>query len=122
MQSVMHFSNFRVLCHDDIRAIRAVYNLTIKRGNAIHDNTCRRDFPMSTLQKFMYLIGRWIIYLSILFLIISFLIFIFTLLIRYLLSKRGEKQSATKSSVMKDGKARINKNKPQGYLWHDDMI
>jgi hypothetical protein len=119
----MHFSNFRVLCHDDIRAIRMVYNLAVKRDNAIYDDTCRRDFPMNKLQKLMYLIGRILNIIFIGFLIISLFIFIL-ILIRYL-SKQKSRQLPINSTIIKDEKVMIKTKrnvKSHGYLWHDDMI
>jgi hypothetical protein len=126
MRSVMHFGNFRILCHDDIRAIRKVYNLAVTRENAVYDDTCRRDFPMSFLQKLMYLIGRCIIFALMGYVILSFTIFISTLiylLIRYFMSKRKEPIQLPK--IIKNEKPILKikgTNKPHGYLWHDDMI
>jgi len=123
----MHFSYFRILCHDDIRAIRMVYNLPVKRDNAIYDDTCRRDFPMNKLQKLIYLIGRILNISFIGFIIISLITFILTL-IRYLSKQKSnqiERQLPIKSTIIKDEKPmiKIKRNaKPHGYLWHDDMI
>jgi large-conductance mechanosensitive channel len=130
----MHFSNFRILCHDDIRAIRMVYKLNVKRDNAIYDDTCRRDFPMNKLQKLMYKIGRILNIILIGFFIISLIVFILTLiylLIKYLSKQKSnqfEKQSPPppiNSTIIKDEKPmiKIKRNvKSHGYLWHDDMI
>jgi len=123
----MHFSYFRILCHDDIRAIRMVYNLPVKRDNAIYDDTCRRDFPMNKLQKLIYLIGRILNISFIGFIIISLITFIL-ILIRYLSKQKSnqiERQLPIKSTIIKDEKPmiKIKRNaKPHGYLWHDDMI
>ncbi|CAF3548880.1 unnamed protein product [Adineta steineri] len=79
IQSVMHFSPIRFLCHDDIRALRMIYSLPVTRNNAKHDDTCRRDFPMNPLQKFMYKFGRILFYSIILCAIISTVTCILTL-------------------------------------------
>lgn len=120
MESVMYFSNLRFLCHDDVRAIRKVYKYPVKRENNVYDDTCRRDFPMGALQKFMYLLNK---YLNLIFLplvIISFGTFVLTilyLLIRCLIPQRKESTKKDKPIVKNKGN-----NKPHGYLWHDDMI
>jgi hypothetical protein len=119
MQSVMHFSNFRMLCHDDIRAIRSIYNSSVTRENAVYDDTCRRDFPMSFLQKLIRFISQCIIFGFIGFLGLSFLVFILTLIYILIRSKRQS------SKVVKNDKPILKtkaNNKPHGYLWHDDMI
>ena len=128
MQSVMHFSNFRILCHDDIRAIRKVYQFHVKRENAVYDDTCRRDFPMNKLQKLMYCIGRMIKFAFMGYTILSIITLISTV-IYVLLNKRKSKKLkrdiSTTSSVIKDKKAMIKIKgniKPHGYLWHDDML
>jgi uncharacterized membrane protein YciS (DUF1049 family) len=134
MRAVMHFFPSRVLCHDDIRAIRMVYELPIKRDNADYDDTCRRDFPMNKLQKLMYKISRILTFLFIISLIISIITCVLTLiylLIRYLWKKESNqfrKQTSTittNSWVIKDRKPMIKTKrsvKPHGYLWHDEMI
>ncbi|CAF0721899.1 unnamed protein product [Rotaria sordida] len=133
MQSVMHFSTFRMLCHDDIRAIRMVYNFPVKRENAAYDDTCRRDFPMTKLQKSIFLFGRMLILCLLALLIASIIAFILTLiyiLLRYLCNQNSnqfQKQTSnisTSSWLTKDKKPMISdqrKIKPHAYLWHDDM-
>ncbi len=129
MQSVMHFSNLRMLCHDDIRAIRAIYNSSVVRENAVYDDTCRRDFPMSFLQKLMRFINQCIVFGFIGFIGLSLIVFILTLiyiLIRSLMSKRQSSTGVEKpQNPIKNQrpilKTKVNK-KPHGYLWHDDMI
>lgn len=114
MQSVMHFSFLRFLCHDDIRALRRVYNLTLTRENAVYDDTCRRDFPLNFWQKLMAFITKWLILISLFLLALSFLTFILTiiyLLLRKYFSKRKTSTKSTKKT-----------NKPHGYLWHQDTI
>jgi hypothetical protein len=107
-----------------------VYNLPVKRDNAIYDDICRRDFPMNNLQKLMYLIGRILNFLFIGLLSLSLSVFILTLiylLIRYLSKQKSnqfEKQPSIKLRVIKDEKVMIKTKrniKPHGYLWHDDM-
>ncbi|CAF2381483.1 unnamed protein product [Rotaria sp. Silwood2] len=134
MQSVMHFSTFRMLCHDDIRAIRMVYKFPVKRENAAYDDTCRRDFPMTKLQKSMFLFGRMLMLGLLALLIASLVTFILTLiyiLLRYLCNKNSlqfEKQTSsisTSSGLTKDKKPMISgqrKLKPHAYLWHDEML
>jgi large-conductance mechanosensitive channel len=108
-----------------------VYNLPVKRDNAIYDDTCRRDFPMNKLQKLMCLIGSILNISFIGFIIISLIIFILILiylLIRYLSKQKSnkiERQLPIKSTIIKDEKPMIKikrSAKPHGYLWHDDMI
>lgn len=134
MQSIMHFSAYRMLCHDDIRAIRMIYRLPVKRENAVYDDTCRRDFPMNKLQKLMYLIGRMIILIFSGLFIASATVFILTLvylLIRYLCQQKFnlfEKRISTtsKSSWLTKDKNLISNNQrkinPHAYLWHDEML
>ena len=129
----MHFSYLRMLCHDDIRAIRMIYNSSVVRDNAVYDDTCRRDFPMSFLQKLMRFINQCIIFGFIGFIGVSLAMFISTLiyiLIRSLMSKR-QSSSSTSTQVEKPQKPIKNDKpipktkvtkKPHGYLWHDDMI
>lgn len=116
----MYFSNLRFLCHDDIRAIRRVYSYSVKRDNNVYDDTCRRDFPMGALQKFMYLLNKYLKLIFLPFLIVSFGTFVLTIL--YLLIRRLIPEK--KKSVKKDKPILKSKgnNKPHGYLWHDDMI
>ncbi|CAF3423198.1 unnamed protein product [Rotaria socialis] len=134
MQSIMHFSTYRILCHDDIRAIRMVYQLPVKRENAAYDDTCRRDFPMNRLQKLMYLFGKTLIVVLLGLLISSSIAFILTLiylLIRYLygqyLNKFDKRMSTTSmnSWLSKDKNSMISnpaKIKTHVYLWHDEMV
>lgn len=127
MQSVMHFSYIRILCHDDIRALRMVYKLPIKRDNAKYDDTCRRDFPMGKLQKLMYLIGKLLFWGSTGFAAISTGVFNLTLiylLIRYFMGKRSNDSTEKPVPIKKDKPMIKSKktNKPHGYLWHDDVI
>jgi hypothetical protein len=134
MQSVMHSSSFRTLCHDDIRAIRKIYELSVKRDNAQYDDTCRRDFPMNKLQKLMYQIGRIITFSFVISSILSTMTCVLTLvylLIRYLRRSqpnRFKKQSSTISTnswLIKDNKAIIGTKhnvKHHGYIWHDEIL
>ena len=125
----MHFSNFRTLCHDDIRAIRMIYKYPVTRKNAEYDDTCRRDFPMNKLQKLMYFIGRLIIFSFIGFAILSTIALISTL-IYILINQRkpiGLKREISRNSsivqIKKPVIIQTKKNvKPHGYLWHDDML
>ena len=134
MESVMHFSHTRWLCHDDIRAIRMVYDLPVKRGNAVYDDTCRRDFPMNQWQRWMYLLNKFILLMAAVFACTSAALFLCTLiylLLQYLynrrtgsLRKQRSKESAntvfTKRQAPKgNGKRLIT---PHGYLWHDEML
>jgi hypothetical protein len=119
MQSVMDFSNLRVLCHDDIRAIRKVYKLPVKRENAIYDDTCRRDFPMNKLQNLMYFIGKMLKLLFIGFLILSLITFVSTL-IYLLVNKRKSKE--VKTSYKKPMMKTKHNLSPRGYLWHDEIL
>ena len=116
----MHFSNRRFLCHDDVRAIRKLYNFTVKRENNVYDDTCRRDFPMGPLQKFMYLLNKYLKLAFLPFIIITFAVFVLTILyilLRRLIPERKESTKKAKLIVKSKGN-----NKPHGYLWHDDMI
>jgi hypothetical protein len=118
-----------MLCHDDIRAIRAIYNSSVVRENAVYDDTCRRDFPMSFLQKLMRFINQCIVFGFIGFIGLSLIVFILTLiyiLIRSLMSKRQSSTGVEKpQNPIKNErpilKTKVSK-KPHGYLWHDDMI
>ena len=130
MKSVMDFSNLRMLCHDDIRAIRMVYQLPVKRDNAFYDDVCRRDFPMNKLQQVMYQLNRLLILLSILILINSIITFILTLIylfIRHFYEQRSSQSkslastSSTNSWSIQNKKA--NKyHRTHAYLWHDEMF
>lgn len=123
MKSVMHFTATRILCHDDIRAIRMVYGSKPKRENAKYDDTCRRDFPIGFLQKLMRLIARAIIFGAILFSIIStslFLLILLYLLLRYLIRKRSTTSEKEAPSPVNTRKTR--NVLPRGYLYHDEML
>ena len=128
MQSLMHFSYLRILCHDDIRAIRAVFKLPVIRQHAEYDDTCRRDFPMNWLQKLMYLLDRYLILGWIILAILSTSIFVLTLiylLIRYCCrsSSTGAVTSEeTPGSWFKKSTGHKHDVKRYGYLWHDEML
>jgi hypothetical protein len=121
MQSVMHFTYARFLCHDDIRAIRAVYRLPMKRSNAKYDDTCRRDFPMNFVQKWMHRLTTFLTFVAVTLLVGSAMICLLTvlaILIRWYLRKRRA-QSQSSAFPTNDGKRHV---KPRGYLWHDEML
>ena len=131
MKSVMDFSNLRILCHDDIRAIRMVYELPVKRDNAFYDDVCRRDFPMNKLQKLMYQLNRLLILFFILILIISIITFISTLIylfIRHLYEQRSNQSNSltsiisTNSWSTQNKKANKHHHRTHAYLWHDEMF
>ena len=115
MKSVMLNTYTRILCHDDIRALRYIYNQTYTRDNAQYDDTCRRDFPPDFWQKLMKLITKWLSICSLILLVVSSVTFILTII--YLLLRKfvPKRQSSPKTSAKKT-------NKPHGYLWHQDTI
>lgn len=113
----MRFHSSRVMCHDDIRAIRRVYGFEVKRENNQFDDVCRRDFPMNRIQKIFIRIHRWICLPW--GLIASLMIFSLTLI--YLITKKRlfneETSYSTSSSQSEQGeKSRLN-----AFLWHDDL-
>jgi len=117
------------MCHDDIRAIRMVYGLSVKRENAKYDDTCRRDFPLNKLQKLMNKIHRWIIFYGFqIGLCISFVLFLLTVI--YIILKRRylnrndydgrysvESDDSQQQQYQKQHKSAIN-----AFLWHDDYL
>ena len=119
MKSVMHFSPVRILCHDDIRAIRMVYKSKPKRENAVYDDTCRRDFPLNFWQKLLRMLARAIVLWAILLALISTVLFIVTvlyLLLRKLLRRTPKEKQPSPPA----GKTR--NVLPRGYLYHDEML
>ena len=120
----MHFSHTRALCHDDIRAIRMVYNLPVKRQHAVYDDTCRRDFPMNKWQKWMYFLSKFITFIALVLSCISGFLFVCTLiylLLRYL--NRGQTGPSQKERSKEPPKGNDKRLiTPHGYLWHDEML
>lgn len=116
----MHFSPIRILCHDDIRAIRTVYKSKSKRDNAIHDDTCRRDFPLNFWQKLMRLIARWIVLGAMLFALISTALFLLTIL--YILLRKLLRRSPKEEEPSSPNAGKARNVLPRGYLYHDEML
>lgn len=117
----------RVMCHDDIRAIRKVYGLSVRRENIQYDQICRRDFPMNYLQKIFYRIHRRIYFYVFYWGLTSSLIVIcitgiYLILKNYFfhrenLSSRSSLQSDYSSqSIRKEHQSQMN-----AFLWHDDL-
>jgi len=124
----MHLYASRIMCHDDIRAIRMVYGLPVKRENIKYDDTCRRDFPLNKLQKFMHRIHRWIHFYAFRFgSLISLIIFLMTII--YIIFKKrclnrenyysrySIQSDYSEQSTHKQHKTAIN-----AFLWHDDLL
>jgi hypothetical protein len=129
MLAVMHLYASRIMCHDDIRAIRKVYGLAVKRENAKYDDTCRRDFPLHKLQKLMLNIHRWIIFYGFYIgLSISFVIFLLTVI--YIIWKRRlfnrNNDDSERSSVQSDDSEheydKQSKRTRNAFLWHNDYL
>lgn len=103
-----------------------IYGKTVKRENAMFDDTCRRDFPLGDSGSTMNNIHRYIIFGLIAFGIISLATFILTLiyiLLRHCLPKRSSSSpTVTTKKLPKMVKTKGPNQKPHGYLWHDDMI
>lgn len=120
------------MCHDDIRAIRMVYGLPVKRENNRHDDTCRRDFPLNRIQKIMYQIHRWLnFYISTIGSSISFIVFLLTSI--YIILKRrclkrnnNNDDDSSSSSTMSDNSQqqyqKPHKSTMNAFLWHDDYL
>lgn len=117
----MRFHASRIMCHDDIRAIRKVYGLAVKRDNIQYDYVCRRDFPMNGIQKSFYRFNRWIRFdlggIS------SFIVFLMTIIYLILKKRRfNEEQSHSRSSSQSSQSfANEQKTRLNAFLWHDDL-
>jgi cbb3-type cytochrome oxidase subunit 3 len=128
MLAVMHLYASRIMCHDDIRAIRKVYGLSVKRENAKYDDTCRRDFPLNKLQKIMYKIDRWIIFYGFrIGVSISFIIFLLTII--YIMWKKrplNRNRYSETSTIQSNDSEQVNhkhyKTTKNAFLWHDDYL
>ncbi|UJR10905.1 hypothetical protein I4U23_015092 [Adineta vaga] len=111
MRAVMHLYSSRVMCHDDIRAIRKVYGFAVKRENAQYDDTCRRDFPLNRLQKRVYKIHQWIVF------------YIIHIGKRYWKTNDHDSISA---SIQSDGTPQSYRKQYKGatnaFLWHEDYL
>ena len=125
MKAVMHFLSSSVMCHDDIRAIRAVYNLKVIRSHSKFDDTCRRDFPMNYLQKLFYKISQLLVITMISYLIGScctfFLILAFLLLHQRFYSKTSEDKKPINLNIKPDEKSKKKGFSSHGYLYHDEI-
>lgn len=125
---MMRLFSSRIMCHDDIRAIRAVYGLNVKRENIKYDHVCRRDFPMNQLQKRFVEIHRWIHFYGFrLGSLISFVVFLITMisiLLRRHCSTSGN--SSSRSSIQSDYSEQSfrkqHKSAINAFLWHDDLV
>jgi hypothetical protein len=128
MRAVMHLYASRIMCHDDIRAIRKVYGLPVKRQNAKFDDTCRRDFPLNSLQRIMNNIHRWITrYVFLIGPLITFVVFVFTMI--YIIFKRRclnkDEHYETSSLDSYDSQPQYHKQHKSAinaFLWHDDYL
>lgn len=128
MLAVMHLYPSRIMCHDDIRAIRKVYGLPVKRQNAKYDDTCRRDFPLNTLQKIMYKTHHWIIfYVFYIAPCISFIVILMTII--YILLRKhclDRNDNDETSSIQSDDSEQLyrkqHKSAINAFLWHDDYL
>ena len=117
----MRFHASRIMCHDDIRAIRKVYGLPVKREDIQYDYVCRRDFPMKRIQKIFYRFNQWIRWdLGI---VSSFFVFFMTMI--YLILKKrffnGEKSYSRSSSQSDYSEQSGQKTRLNAFLWHDDL-
>jgi hypothetical protein len=127
MKSAMLSLNMRLLCHDDFRAIRMIYNQDVTRDNAQYDDTCRRDFPMMFLQKLMHRLAFVLGLVYIALAITSTSIFVLTLiylLVRYFTRNTTNSlktQISTQSVVRQPIKGNKIRTGPRGYLHHDEM-
>ncbi len=128
MIAVMHLYASRIMCHDDIRAIRKVYGLSVKRQNAKYDDTCRRDFPLNKLQKLMYQIHRWIIfYVFHVQACVSFVVFILTsiyIIVRKRCLDRNDNDArySIQSDDSQQPYRKQNKSAINAFLWHEDYL
>lgn len=126
MRAVMHLYPSRIMCHDDIRAIRKVYNLSVKRENAKYDDTCRRDFPMNKLQKLINKIHQWIIlYLFQIGSAFSFIGFFLTVI--YIILRRcflNSNDYDSRYSIQSDHSQPKKQHKSgiNAFLWHEDYL
>ncbi|CAF0821398.1 unnamed protein product [Rotaria sordida] len=126
--AVMHLYASRIMCHDDIRAIRMVYGLSVKRINSIYDDTCRRDFPLNPLQKLINKCHRLIIfYIYRIGLSISFILFLLTiiyiLLIKHYLHRNDYDQLSSPQSIRSQQTYdKIHKPAINAFLWHNDYL
>ena len=128
MLAVMHLYASRIMCHDDIRAIRMVYGLPVKRENAQFDDTCRRDFPLNSLQRLMNNIRRWINrYVIRIGPSISLMVFVLTMI--YIILKRRylnrNNHYETPSLDSRDSRQEYHKQHKSAinaFLWHDDHL
>ena len=113
----MHLYASRIPCHDDIRALRRVYGLKVTRSNAKFDDTCRRDFPMNSLQYRMRQVHRWILlFFAQLAPLISSIVFLLTSLY-LLLRKRTSSLISGPDTSSVQSKSPVN-----AFLWHDDYF
>ena len=117
----------RIMCHDDIRAIRRVYDLPVQRTNIQYDHVCRRDFPMNRIQKIFYRIHQWIsVYLFFGGLSFSslavFITGIYSILKRRFIHRET---SSSRSSFQSDYSQSSFQQRPKppinAFLWHDDL-
>jgi len=128
MLAVMHLYASRIMCHDDIRAIRMVYSLPVKRENAKYDDTCRRDFPLNKLQKLINQIHRWIIFYgfwigSCISLIVFILTIIYIILKRRCLNRNDyDMRYSIESNDTQQQYKKKHKSVMNAFLWHDDYL
>jgi len=127
MLAVMHLYASRIMCHDDIRAIRMVYGLSVKRENAKYDDTCRRDFPLNKLQKIMKKIHRWIIFYgfgigSSISLILFILTMIYIIFKRRCLNTNDYDVRYSMESIDSQQYKKKHKSAMNAFLWHDDYM
>ncbi|CAF3335687.1 unnamed protein product [Rotaria sp. Silwood2] len=126
--AVMHLYASRIMCHDDIRAIRKVYGLSVKRVNSIYDDTCRRDFPLNPLQKQFNKCHRWIsFYIFQIALLISFILFLLTIIyiilrINYLHRNKYDQSSSPQSFHSQQTYYKAHKTAINAFLWHNDYL
>lgn len=128
MRAVMHLYASRIMCHDDIRAIRKVYNLTVTRENAKYDDTCRRDFPLNKLQKLMRKFHRSIcFYFFKICSSISFSGFLLTIVYlilrkRYFHGEHSESGSSLSSNDSQQSYRKQHKSAINAFLWHGEVL
>ncbi|CAF4866078.1 unnamed protein product [Rotaria sp. Silwood1] len=126
--AVMHLYASRIMCHDDIRAIRKVYGLSVKRINSIYDDTCRRDFPLNSVQKQMIKIHRWIIfYICRIALLTSFILFLLTIIyiifkLNYFHRKNNDQLSSPQSFHSEETYRKRHQTVLNAFLWHNDYL
>ena len=120
MRAVMDRYASRVMCHDDIRAIRMVYGYAVRRDNNQFDETCRRDFPPSPLQRLIGSLDRAILAFTRLLRSASTIVFLSTLLYLLLRQRRSSRADEQVASLRPQQRTNTHSSPINAFLWHDD--